>query len=304
MKKLFRVLLALHIALYQFIPDLAQAAQRFLTCNTTCTITAVDTSIWGTTTGGTGASVPGSSDDVVLDGATCVGGTTCTATFGAGYNPTWQALTMSACTASTSGCILDANPNTNTITLTNSGAYTNTGAGTRTLSGGTWVLSNNAALWTINASATVTNNPSVSYTGTGNRRFFGGGKTYGTVSNVSGTSFIINGNNTIGTFTPSPGNSIYLNTGVNLTITTITNVTGSSSLQTLFINQDTITATVTITPTNNWTCDWCGFSNITRAGAGTITATNSFDFKGNNTGASFTITAPSVGGGGGRIIGG
>src|SRR6185295_8391110 len=240
MKKLFRALLALHIALYQFIPDLAQAAQRFLTCATTCTITAADTSIWGAASGGTGASVPGSSDDVVLDNLTCVGGTTCTGTFGAGYNPTWQALTMSACTASTSGCILDANPNTNTITLTNSGAYTNTGAGTRTLSGGTWVLSASTALWNANATATMTNNVSVSFTGTGNRRFFGGGKTYGTVSAVSGTEFAVSGNNTIGTFTPSPGNSVYLNPGVNLAITTITNVSGSSSLQTLFVNQDPI----------------------------------------------------------------
>src|SRR3954469_16922347 len=108
MKKLLRILLALHIAGHQFIPGIAEAANRFLTCTTTCTITAADTSIWGSVSGGTGASVPSTFDDVILDAGTCVAGTTCTATMGAAYNPTWQSFTMSACTASTAGCIFEA----------------------------------------------------------------------------------------------------------------------------------------------------------------------------------------------------
>jgi len=112
MKKLFGFAL---LALAFLAPDLAQAANRFLTCTTACTITAADTSIWGTASGGTGASVPGSGDAVILDGNTCVGGTTCTATMGAAYNPTWQSFDMSACTASTSGCIFDANTNSKTM---------------------------------------------------------------------------------------------------------------------------------------------------------------------------------------------
>src|SRR6476620_2626099 len=189
MNKLFGLFL---LAFAFLAPDVAQAANRFLTCATTCTITAIDTSIWGTTTGGTGASVPGASDDVILDGATCVGGTTCTATMGAGYNPTWISVTQSACTASTAGCILDLSANNNNVTVTGSNCYTNTGAGTRTINmgSGTWTCSNNSAIYSINASLTYTQGAStIAFTGTGgtsSRRLTGGaGKTFNIVTVAS-----------------------------------------------------------------------------------------------------------------------
>lgn len=303
MNKLFGLFL---LAVACWVPDVASAANRFLTCNTTCTITAADTSIWGTTTGGTGASVPGTSDDVILDGATCVGGTTCTATFGPGYNPTWISLTMSACTASTSGCILEANTNGNTITLTSNGnAYINTGSGTRTLSGGTWVLSGTASVWNIAASGTITNNPSVTFSGTtgiSRRTFTTGGKTYGTVTVVSSSAPTnITGAATIGTFTVSAPNWIGLGASTTLTVTTFNNVSGNSSSQALFISENPQTGIATIASANNWTCDWCGFAYMTFSGGGTFSGTNSFKF-GNVTG--ITVTAPSGGAGGGRIIGG
>src|SRR6185369_2856541 len=120
----------------------AEAANRFLTCAVTCTITAADTTIWGTTSGGTGASVPGSSDAVILDAATCVGGVTCTATMGAGYNPTWQSITMGACTASTTGCIFDWSANNNNVTLSAATGLNNNNTGTRTLNmgAGNWTF--------------------------------------------------------------------------------------------------------------------------------------------------------------------
>lgn len=297
MNKLFGLFL---LALAFLAPDAVQAANRFLTCNTACTITAVDTSIWGTTTGGTGASVPGSSDDVILDANTCVGGTTCTATFGAGYNPTWLSLTMSACTASTSGCIVDANTNTNTITLTANTGYVNSGSGTRTLSGGTWVISGTGAVWNMAASATVTNSPSINFSSSSGaaRTFSGGGKTYGTVtlgaaaSNASVTVFQTGA--TVGTLTINAPNRISSNANT-ITATTITNIAGSSSTPTLFT---TFNGTSTFSSANNWNCDWCGIHGYTFSGGGTFTATNSLNFQGNT---GITITPPSGSGGRGII---
>lgn len=306
MNKLFGLFF---LALACWAPDIAQAASRFLTCATTCTITAADTSIWGTTTGGTGASVPGSSDDVILDAATCVGGTTCTATFGAGYNPTWISLTMSLCTASTAGCILDASVNNNNIVLTGSTAYTNSGSGTRTLNmgNGTWTLSGNGAIWNIAASATLNAGSStLAFTGSGGtsgrRDLLGGGKTYSTVtiSGSTGAAFRIQSQNTFGTLTIAGPNRFFLGGGGTQTVTTMTNVAASSSNPVLFTTDTPATGVATISSANNWTCDWCGFTFMTFSGGGTFSATNSLNF-GANTG--ITISPPS-GGGGGRIIGG
>lgn len=302
MNKLF----GLFLLALAFLPGGAEAASRFLTCNTTCTITAADTSIWGTTTGGTGASVPTTTDDVILDANTCVGGTTCTATFGSGYNPTWNSITMTACTASTSGCILDANTNGNTITLTGVNPMANGGSGTRTISGGTWVLSSNTANWNSAASSTVSNAPNISFTGTGGttaRRFTGGGKTYGTVSFSGNSNSLVqfNDSNTFGTLTISAPNRFELATSITLTVTNLTTVSGSSSNQVLFMTNNGLNGISTISSANDWTCDWCGFFGMTMSGGGTFSATNGFN-GGNNTG--ITITAPSGGGGGGKIIGG
>lgn len=287
-------------------PDVAQAAARFLTCNTTCTITAIDTTIWGTVSGGTGASVPGSADDVTLDASTCVGGTTCTATFGAGYNPTWLSLTQSLCTASTAGCILDANTNTNTITLTASSAYTNSGAGTRTLSGGTWILSANGPTWNISGSATITNSPSIQWSGTGGggtKRFLAGGKTYGTITVSSSTSpFVISAANTFSTFTVSSPNKVIFPGGVTTTITTFTNITGTLAAPSSLWYDSPLNGAATVSSGNNFSCTACGISGMTFSGGGTFSATSSFDQQ-NNT--NITMSPPSGGGGGGgRIIGG
>lgn len=309
MKKLLGIIL---LGLAFFAPDLAQAASRYLTCTTACTITAADQTIWCSDAGRTTCtvSVPTTTDDVILDASTCVGGTTCTATFGAGYNPTWISVTMSACTASTSGCILDANPNGNTITLTGANALINSGAGTRTVSGGTWVLSGNTAIMNFSATATVTNSPSISFTGTGGtstsrKDFLGGGKTYGTVSFSGNANAVVRtgGSNTIGTLTVNGPNRVYWSAGTTNTITTITNISASSSSPVLFTSDNPVTGVGTLSSGNNWACDWCGFYGMTFSGAGTFSATNSLDFGGNT---NIAITPPSGGGvsNGHNIIGG
>jgi len=75
-----------------------------------------------------GRQFPVSADNVTLDAATCVGGTTCTITVNTNFNIT--ALTMGACTASTTGCILDFSINNNNVTLTG-GLFDVSGTGTR-----------------------------------------------------------------------------------------------------------------------------------------------------------------------------
>jgi hypothetical protein len=305
MKKLFGLFL---LGLTALAPDLAQAAARFAVCTTTCTWDNTSTAMWSTTSGGaTGASAPVAADDVTLDANTCVGGTTCTITTFAG-TISITSLTMSNCTASTAGCILDASANNTNFTISGSSCYANGGSGTRTLNmgNGTWTCSSNTAFWSIVASSSFNANSStLAFTGTGgtsSRRFTGGAKTYNVVSVASGSSAFIPSGATITTFTVSPGNRINLAAGASLTITTLTNIAGSSSAQTLFNNENPTNGASTISSANNWTCDWCGFSGMTFSGGGTFAGTNSFSFN-QNTG--ITITAPSGGGGGGgRIIGG
>lgn len=263
---------------------------------------AATTTNWSATSGGAGGqSVPGSSDDVTFDAASGTG--TVTVSVGAASST----ITLISLTASNFNGTLDfAGGNNNSLTLSG-GSFNNSSSVTRTLNmgTGTFTLQGNTPFWNCSTGTNLTlaaSTSTISFTGTGGtsaRRFGGGGKTYATVSVVSGTAaFTPVGNSTIGTLTISPGNTVYVASGTTLTVTTLTNISGSSSAQTLFVNDGPLNGAATIALTNNVTCDWCGFSFITRSGAGVITATNSYDFKGNNTGASFTITAPSVGGGG------
>lgn len=303
--------LALFAAALAF-PSAADAANRFLTCTVTCTITAVDTTIWGTTSGGTGASVPGSSDAVILDAATCVGGVTCTATMGAGYNPTWGSITMGACTASTSGCILDFSANNNNVTI--SGTFNCNGTGTRTLNmgSGTWTMTQGGGStpWDLGVVTNLTFNANTSTilfsatTVTGNRVFAGGGRTYSTVtlaspSVISGNIvFSITGANTFGTFNINPPYWVRFPAGTT-TITSAFNWTGTAFNNAIAIDGGTGSA-ATISSANNGTLTWGVVSGLTFTGGGTFTATNSFDMKANT---GITITGPATGSGGG-IIGG
>lgn len=294
------------LAIFLLLPLSAEAANRFLTCPTTCTITAIDTTIWGTTSGGVGASVPGSGDAVILDAATCVGGVTCTATMGAGYNPTWQSLTGGTCTASTTGCILDFSVNNNSPTL---GTFDYSGTGTRTLSmgNGTWTITGTTAqVW---GTVTVTNftlnaNSSTvvfSATATGSRQLSFGAKTYNniTVNNAAASTFLIDmGSSAAATFnnlTFTNVRAIRLPQGVTFIISGTLTYDGTSTQQGTMYSTSAVT---TLSVANANTLNWVLLQNITKAGAGSITAVNSFD-GGGNTG--ITITGPA---GGRGIIGG
>ena len=307
MNKLFGLFL---LAIACWAPDVAQAAARFAVCTTTCTWDNSSTAMWSTTSGGaTGASAPTSADDVTLDANTCVGGTTCTITTFSGTISV-STLTMSACTASTSGCILAANTNNTNFIISGSSGYVNNGAGTRTLNmgTGTWTFSAASTRWLTNASATYSAASStIVFTGTTGNTFTGGGKTYGTLSfpaisnSGSASQNVINDANTFATLTIAAPNRISLQGNVTQTVTTMTNVTGSSSQQVLIAGSIGNNQQGTLSSANNWTCTWCAISMMVFTGGGTFTGTNSFDLLGNS---GITITAPSGGGGGGRIIGG
>jgi hypothetical protein len=252
-------------------------------------------------------------DDVTLDAATCVGGTTCTITTFAG-TISLNSLTMSLCTASTSGCVLDASANNTNFTLANNTtAFTSTGAGTRTMNmgNGTWTLSGTSAIWTAAGSTNFTlnaNSSTIAFTGTaaGQRELRAGtSKTYNniTVNSSVDRFFQLSGATAIGinTLTITGPNRVQFQQGITTTITTLTNISANSTNQCLLTNNNPSNGQATISSGNNFTADYCSISGVAFTGAGTFAATNSMNV-GQATG--IAITLPSGGAGGGRIIGG
>ena len=288
----------------------AEAANRFAVCSTTCTWDGTSTAMWSTSTGGaTGASVPGAADAVIFDGATCVGGTTCIITVNT--SPNILSLTMGACTASTTGCVLDFSANNNSIAMT---LFSGTGTGTRTLKmgSGTWSVTGSGTFWTIATSTNLTLTP-----GASNLVFqvnAAAGGTFNTASSLTYGHITINGNAstggpfiftsnafTVGTLSISAPNFISIPVSPNsLTITNAINWSGTASQpirvqgfccgfnQGLMVVANGSTLTYASLYSTNWT--------------GTTTATNSFD-NGRNTGA-ITINGTFAGGSSGCILGG
>jgi hypothetical protein len=305
MKKLFGLLL---LALGLLAPGLAQAANRYAVCTTTCTWDNTSTAMWSTTSGGaTGSAAPTTNDTVILDGSTCVGGTTCTITTFAG-TITMSAFVMDACTASTTGCILDASVNNTNFSITGGAGYSNNGAGTRTLKlgGGTWTIASNNGGWsqgstggTIDAGTST-----ITSSGTTGFSFGGGGKTWATVvfPAITGSALgqsSVSGSNTFGTLTVTSPNRIAFGNGTTQTVTTMTNVIGTSTQGNYFAGNVSFGA-ATLSSANDWTCDFCVFNLMTFSGGGTFTATSSQTLGGVS---GITISMPS-GGGGRGIIGG
>lgn len=314
MKRFLLSLIAL--AFLAIVPTSAEAAARFAICATTCTWDNSSTAMWSTTSGGgTGASAPGTSDDVTLDANTCTGGTTCTITVNA--NLTIRTLSMGACTASTAGCILDFSANNNTVTISNSGGAVGvsiSGTGTRTLKMGTgaWTLSGSGNMWdaTTTTNLTFTGNTTSTIALTNNANaavnFKGGGLTgYGTLAlgpNSNGGVYVITGNNTFSNLT---GTAPFIITGTSggATTQTITNaftIAGSSSNKVSFLaaaaNIGVTYSVASGTPSLDWAVLW----GATFSGGATFSATNSISL---GAVSGITVTAPSSGGGGG-IIGG
>lgn len=221
---------------------------------------------------------------------------------------------MGACTASTTGCILDFSANNNNVTLTAATGISGSGSGVRTinLGNGTWTLTGTSGTpWNFNTITNLTlnaNSSTIAFTATtaSNRTFSGGGKTYSTVTfsaNTSRGGVTIGGANTFATLNVIAPQTLIMPSGATNTITNAFNFAGSETNPIGVISNapNNTTATISVA-TGSPTMIYAGINSMVFTGGATFTATNSFDL-GMNSG--ITITGPSAGGGGGpNIIGG
>ncbi len=288
----------------------AEAANRFAVCTTTCTWDGASTAMWSTTTGGaTGASVPGAADDTIFDGATCVGGTTCTITVNT--NPTINSITMGNCTASTTGCILDFSAHNNNINMI---FFQASGSGVRTLKmgNGTWTITGSGTWWNI---ATATNftfnanssnlvfqinaNASATFTSVSGPVYNIVTINANTSSATAGTFIFAQNSITIGTLNILPPVIVQFPSSPNgLTITNAINWAGTPTksirLESNGGNQGIINLA------SGSVITYANLFNMSNTGVA-MTATNSFN--NGRVGTGFTVTGPS-GGGGACILGG
>jgi len=254
--------------------------------------------------GGTGGS-PSTGDSATFDASSGTGTVTVNTTVAI------ISLDMSAFTGPST---LDFATNNNNVTLSSSTtAFISTGAGNRTLNmgNGTWTLSGATAIWTAAGSTNFTlnaNGSTVAFTGTasGQREFRAGtSKTYNniTVNSSVDRFFQLSGATAIGinTLTITGPNRVQFQQGITTTITTLSNISANSTNQCLLTNNNPSNGQATISSGNNFTADYCAISGLAFTGAGTFAATNSMNV-GQATG--ITISLPSGGGAGGRIIGG
>lgn len=308
--------LLIALALLWAIP--VDAASRFGVCAVTCTWDSSSTAMWSTSTGGaTGASVPGASDTVTFDGATCVGGVTCTITISAATNPTIQSFVWNACTGATTGCIIDNSANNN-FTLTGNANiwFDGSGTGMRTFIGGSgtytvsgnfggfnaWVLTNSTNLSnpsTAFSSATIV----VSGTGTSTGGVLLGTLTFGTITlstNSNKGGYQIFGGATVGTLNiPAPNYVAFANSNT-VTITNAFSWAGTSTNRIAIVSTSpALPATIAIN-SGTATLDWGILRNVVTSGGTARNATNTIDLGGNTWSS---ITAPPASSGAKIICG-
>lgn len=252
--------------------------------------------------GASGASYPGTSDTLTLNGNSGGGTVTITA------DHTLQSLSTSGWT----GTLDNAANDRNMTVTTNAVALNFAGSGTCTVSlgDGTWTISGVGAaamLSTANANMTFNANGStIVFSGSGNaqRDIQFGSKTFNNISfNGSGNYFFSDsGTPTIsGTLTMGANTNFYTGTGANqISIATLASTATLSSPA--MIQSATEGTTSTIAGNGTFTVANMAFRDITFSGGNTRTANNSFSL-GNNSG--ITINAPSAGGSTpARVIGG
>lgn len=298
-----------------FVSDLAEAAARFAVCTTTCTWDNTSTAMWSASSGGaTGASAPTSADTVTFDAATCVGGTTCTITTFAGTISA-QSITWGACTASTTGCIIDADTNDTNFTINGIGVtlFSGTGTGTRKWLAGsgtyTLTISNTNGCFSM---ATTTNDQGSVFSGAtwnctvtaaNTWTWNGGGFSFGPTTingNSGGGNAAIGGTNTFASLTVNGPNWLAFPKAATTTVTGALTLNGSSSTPVMLTSTDIDTiATVSLGAASTGT--WTTLRVLTTSGAAALTATNCLSFLRVTLANGGSCTAPVVGG---EIIGG
>ncbi|MBR1231972.1 hypothetical protein [Bradyrhizobium sp. AUGA SZCCT0182] len=257
---------------------------------------ASDTTHWAASSGGAGGqSVPGSGDTVTFDGSSGGG----TVTVNTTVNVT--AIGMGAFTGTLDFATNDNNVTLQTFSGTGIGARTlNMGDGTWTITGGSW---NNitATNFTLNANGSTLNFTSTAaarITFTGNASLTYNNITVG-AAGANGYDFLFNLATTVAGTLTITGPRLVTFAGATTTIAAI-NCTGSSSSPVAF-SSSTVNSPATISVASGSPAfSWTTFRDITCSGGATFAATNSLDL-GRNSG--ITITPPSVGGGGGYVIG-
>jgi hypothetical protein len=249
------------------------------------------TTPWAASTGGAGGqSVPGSGDDVTLDGAS--GGGTVTLNFGG--TVTINSLTMGAFTGT-----FDNSVNNNNFSLASSTSVINgAGSATRTYKMGsaTYTLTNNAATVSLQTVTNLTyqgSNCTFAFTGSTAQRALNltTGITYGTISigaSSGAGNFLFNGTGTITALLVTAPNVLQVGFFGTLTINNAFALNGTSAGAIIYWSGQSSTLNCAAGSTMTWAAIY-GF-----AFTGSPVATNSFNLL-NNSG--ITITPPSTGGG-------
>lgn len=263
-----------------------------------------DTTHWASSSGGAGGqSVPGSSDTVTLDGSS--GGGTVTVN----TNADITSLTMGAFTGTLTYATNNNNLTTQTLSITGTGTRTLTlGSGTITITGttGTVVDCTTATNLTFNAGSgklLFAATPTGQRTATGNAAITFNNVEIDDAGNVGACALIFNGMKTA-TFTPTDVRTLQIGSGSSFTVTNGFTWTGSLTRPPLLSCASSTTGTGTLSVAGTCTGTLIAVNSIVKAGAGSITLSNSFDL-GSNTG--ITITAPagtSASGGSSGVIGG
>ncbi len=256
---------------------------------------ASDTTHWASSSNGAGGqTVPGSSDTVTFDGSSGTGTITVNTTVSV------VSITMSALTG---GSVLDFATNNNNVNLSSS--FGNTGSGTRTLNmgNGTWTITGTSGNpWGVSGATNLTLNCNSSTlvltsTAVASANLSLGAFTYNVVTINPIAAYVptvLVGASTVATLNITGAGLTHFASATTHTITTL-NLTSGSSLSALnCITSNAPPAVATLSIGNAITPAYCAFRDITKTGAGSITASNSIDL-GHNT--SITITAPTVGGG-------
>lgn len=264
-----------------------------------------DTAHWSLTSGGAGGqTVPGSGDAVIVDNnAAGLNGGTLT------VDQTVNVQSISLGTAN--GTI---NFGSNNVAVSSFVSFSGSGTRTINMGSGTWTLttSGGGTIWDVTTTTSLVptfQNAALVFTGAtaAVRTFVGGAQTYGSLTvadNSSKNLFAISGANTFASVTIGSGTLLQVPQAATTTISGALAMNGTSSAQSGLITSNTANiATVSVGSAS--TITWAGIYGITRAGAGTLDATCSFDMGRNSSFTSLTFVGASCGGSGGgsHVIG-
>lgn len=283
----------------------AEAATCFWVGGTGTWDNSTDAAKWSSSSGGSGSTcaatggVPKNAGDIATFDGSSGGGTVTN-----NVDINIAQITIGAFTGT-----LDFATNNKNVTL--STAMSLTGAGTKTLNmgSGTWTLTaTTGTVWDCGTCTNLTLNAGTSTidinaTPVAQRGFGGGSKTYSTVKfTCGGAPNLVNrftgGNNTVSTLAVVGCQYLEFAGGYTTTVTTVNLPAGLSSGTTMYFGSDNSATNATLSTASALSFSWLFIQGLTKAGAGSITATNSFDGGGNS---GVTITPPA---GGGRIISG